>query len=335
MIALPRARVMWVFAAAASAAAASPAPMQIDVLPGQAQQFEITATNDGDSTQQFEARAYWRQNAFVANVDIGREYTFSSLDSRCATLNVTPISQQFGLRVDFGPLHAGQSRRCGFSVYRHPDSTKSLGLSACVSDVRYFSTCEPYDLNFGTMVPTRITVGRPVQPAAPDGSYVLDLTVHNLSLQSLPARVVTTDCQEFEGSLFSTPPFHLDTSIPGGCALSDGELCLNVTGQNYRSYGFLTASTSPGASSSCHVRVVPNSATTWSTHFSAALYFLNDYADSGNGNLVFAPSQTQARIRLGMDTRPVPVSPSAALVMAMLMMVASAFTSTRRAPRQR
>lgn len=73
---------MWVFAAAASAAAASPAPMQIDVLPGDTQQFEITATNDGVSTQQFEARAYWRQNAFVANVDIGREYTFSSLDTR-------------------------------------------------------------------------------------------------------------------------------------------------------------------------------------------------------------------------------------------------------------
>ncbi len=220
------------------------------VAPGQAGDFAFAVTSTDSSSGTALVSGMFESATAVLN-----EYTFVAADpARCALPQLQTPSILERIVFSAGPLAAGESLTCRYRVTRSITSINDLGFRACDPAASGYIFCSN-SLRLGSLPDLSLSVSQ-VLPTPQDSTEpVFRLQLTNHSAHDVARRGVTTSCREFNGGMFDPVPYVLESNFPGGCAVDNGEGCLNFTGQSYESFGFGFGAVPAGGSTSCLVRL--------------------------------------------------------------------------------
>lgn len=215
--------------------------MRVHVAAGSATEWSFTVTNLRDDPLSI-VRAGGRMET---SDEALAGYTFVPLTPACGAPYFEGY-RRFAFPIT-GPLEPGASLGCIYRIERAADALHDLRMRLCSTG----ETLCDRSLAIGSLPQMRIRIEQ-VHPVPFNAATALvRLHVDNLSDWAIPRRDVTTACEEFNGGQAPPRPFLINTDIAGGCAAGQPEVCLNLGGQNYFSYGFRLGSFAPGESQSC------------------------------------------------------------------------------------
>jgi hypothetical protein len=262
------------------------------------------------------------------------QYRFTSLDAAsCALPVVQPFLSAPVVRFAFAPVPPGGTRTCRYRVDRAAGGVGDLGFNTCLLRSEFtFPYCWRV-ARIGSLPDLELaldTIG-----AGNAAGTLVRLRLVNRSTMDVESRVASTGCHEFGFGSFGPTAFDIDSAFPGGCPRADGALCLNFTGQLFDSRAFRLGPVPAGGSASCLVRVVP-----WpgggADRVPLALY--TDRVQLPGGVLAFDPRRERESVEIGLGLAgalPVPVGPTAAVILGWVLMLAGAVHLRRRMPRAR
>lgn len=257
------------------------------------------------------------------------EYAFEpAAEPRCS-LPAYSGSQPGRITLTVGPLAAGESVRCAYRVVRNGGSRNDLRFDAC-SGAPWVSYCYREFL-LGSL-PDMELVATPAEPVALGAtSALVRLTALNPSGLDVAARSITTECIEFEFGQTGPFPFDFENDFPGACPTTDQrEGCLNFTGDNYDSRGFLIGPTPAGGATSCLLRLRMREPLT--AGIDLEMYFTEAVVLRSDGGRAFDPTRANGVVRVGAipggtgnpAAAALPLSDWAAALLALLLAVAAA-----------
>jgi hypothetical protein len=298
------------------------------IAPGAIGDFAISVTSESaTSGNAVIGGRYVSQAATLA------EYVFSSNDPvRCALPVTTPPSPFMGISFGAGPIAPGATLTCRYRIARAVASVNDMGFDIC-APIESAGSCGfggDNSFRFGALPDLALSVQQVLPTPADSSEPVFRLQLTNNSNQAIQNRIVTTDCREFNGGIFDPMPYVLESDFPGGCATTQGEICLLLTGQRHLSFGYNSGPIPAGGSASCLVRLRhhPDQPSTPSID----LYFV-DYSLSDeypllvltNGGIAIDPNVSNDRATLALAgtgaASPIPMSPGGLLALALTLLL--------------
>lgn len=286
------------------------------ILPGGEGALGITVHNPG--TEAGFAAIHGRLNPGPAAL---AEYVFESdAPDRCLPPDVVTQLGAPSIRLRMGPLAAASSQSCSYRVRRIASSHNDLRFDLCGSIFSF-----PYCYNtfhFGTLprLQFQVALAAPVEPGA--ATATVRLTIHNPGPRAVLRRVLTTECSEFGGGFFAPAPYEVETDFAGGCPRGDfGEICVNLTAQNFSSRHFAPGPIPAGGSASCLVRL--RFTAPLSRPVSLQMHFRDEEVPFVDGGVGYDPGSNLATAPFGAaPTSAVPLGRNGLALMALLLALA-------------
>lgn len=304
------------------------------VAPGHSTEYEFrvrnVGTSSGSGSFSLNERRYG-QSSFD-------QYQWTSLTPDCGPVTTSVYYERRVLTLPILTIGVQETRTCRYRIDRQTPSLDDLSLAVC-SYEQDWHNCYRHQLNVGSLPDTTLRLER-AGPAEPGSNTLLvRLVAENFSAHAIRSRVATTQCREFAGGIFDTPPYDIDTDFPGGCASALGELCLNFTGQNFDAYGFELGPIPAHGSHSCLIKLVPRAnPPTWYGigPYATEFYFANDNVALSDGGAGFDPNADNGQVIFGLpEASPVPLSRWTAGLLASMVLTLGLASVTRRLNRKR
>jgi hypothetical protein len=249
-------------------------------------------------------------------------YTFESEQpARCALPLVEPYFGSQRLVFVAGPLVAGESLTCRYSIRRALGSIDDLAFHACGRRSTFGYCAQRF--RRGNLPDLALSVEPEGLVAANATEAIVRLRLDNPTPFAVASRIATTDCREFAGGFFDPAPFTVDTTLPDGCAAAQGMGCGNFTGQNFDSYGFRLGPVAAGGSVTCRVRLRLRAPASGAV--GTGLMFLDDRMALANGGLAFDPQPANDDATLGIigvgTASAIPIGPAASMLLALCLVL--------------